>query len=272
MIRFAVSNIGLPAFTHSPLLPRLAEMGATGLEVAPSRVWADTWHGLTARQVDEYRRTVETAGLRVVGLHSLFFDHPALGLFKPELRAETVDFLVHLSGLCRDLGGRTLVYGGGRRRGELEPQAAMAECRSFLGELLPRMEDHGTRLCFEPLGPKDTDFLNTAGQCLELVEMLAHPALGVQLDAKALVDNGEVGPEPFERVRGRLDHFHANDPGLVVVGSTGLVDHAALGGHLRAIGYDGFVAVEQRMLNEADPLADTASSLACLAACYGGVP
>ena len=138
----------------------------------------------------------------------------------------------------------------------------------FLSELLPRMEGHGTRLCFEPLGPRDSDFLNTAAECLALTEEVNHPGLGLQLDAKALMENGETGPDSFAAVKGRLDHFHANDPGLAPPGSTGTVDHALLGRRLRAIGYDGWVSSEQRLLSEADPLADVARGAALLKECY----
>ncbi|MBF0095337.1 MAG: sugar phosphate isomerase/epimerase [Alphaproteobacteria bacterium] len=269
-MKLAASNIGLPPFDHAALLPELAGLGLEGLEVAPSRVWRDTGDGLGPAQVEAYRRSVERAGLRVVGLHSLFFDRPELGLFKPEQRERTLDFLVHLSGVCRDLGGRTLIYGGGRRRDSLPLADARSECLAFLAELLPRIERHGTVLCFEPLGPKDTDFLNTAAECLAFAETVRHPAFGLQLDAKALADNGESGPAPFAEAAasGRLAHFHANDPGLVVVGSTGTVDHAALGRHLRAVAYDGWVSIEQRMLSETDPLADLSRSAETLRRCY----
>ena len=148
----------------------------------------------------------------------------------------------------------------------------MAECRAVLDELLPVMASHGTRLCFEPLGPKDTDFLKTARQCVELVETVGHPALAIQLDAKALVENDEAGPEIFRAVAGRLAHYHANDPGLAVVGSTGAVDHGLLGACLRDIGYHGWVSIEQRSWSADDPLADLAASLSCLRACYGDMP
>lgn len=266
-MKFAVSNIALTAFDHGAELGRLAPLGITGLEVAPSRVWAGGWD---AARVAAYRRAVEAAGLQVVGLHSLFFDRPELGLFKsPELRSATLDFMVALSALCRDLGGRTLIYGGGRRRGDLPAIEAHAETRRFLSELLPRMEGHGTVLCFEPLGPKDSDFLNTAAECLALVNEIGHPALGLQLDAKALVENEETGVETFAAVCGRLDHFHANDPGLVVPGSTGTVDHALLGRRLKAIGYDGWVSAEQRLLSPDAPLADVERGARHLQECYG---
>jgi sugar phosphate isomerase/epimerase len=268
-MRLACSNISLPPFDHEWVFGELAALGLSGLEVAPSRVWRDTWEGLTAAQVDTYRRSVETAGLQVVGLHSLFFDHPGLGLFIPAERTRTLDFMVHLSALCRDLGGKTLIYGGGRRRGEMGEAEAMDELRAFLSELLPRIEGHGTKLCFEPLGPRDSDFLNTAFQCLAVAEEFRHPALGLQLDAKALVENAEVQVATFEAVKGRLDHFHANEPGLAILGSSGTVPHMELAGHLRTIGYVGWVSIEQRMFDTALSLDHVRQSAAFLRSVYG---
>lgn len=264
-MKLAASNIALPAFNHAHLLPRLAEMGLEGLEVAPSRVWKEGWNAASAAS---YRKSVETAGLRVAGLHSLFFDRPHLGLFKG-VTVETADFLVALSALCRDLGGRTLIYGGGRRRDGVTMDEASAECRRLLEAILPRFAEHGTILCFEPLGPKDTDFLNTVGECLGLAREFDHPALAIQLDAKALVDNGEARAETVEQVKHRLVHVHANEPGLGVLASSGAVDHAALASWLKAAGYEGFVSIEQRMLAEDTAMADLAQSAAILKECYG---
>lgn len=268
-MRFALSNIALPAFDHTRNLDEVAELGIEAIEVAPSRVWRDTWHGLTTAEVSDYRRRIEDAGLCVVGLHSLFYDQPALGLFKkPALRAQSLDFLEHLSKVCRDLGGRTLIYGGGRRRGALPKDEARAEAVVFFDELANRIKDHGTCFCFEPLGPDDTDFINSALDSLAIVRDVSSPALRLQLDAKALVENREATPELFREVADHLVHFHANEPGLGVLGSTGKVDHAAMGAMLREIGYDGYVSIEQKMTNEKNPLADVGKSAAHLRKYY----
>ena len=268
-MKFAVSNIALPAFDHADDFGRLGAMGLDAVEVAPSRVWRDTWHGLTTIEVSDYRRRIVNAGLDVVGLHSLFYDRPELGLFKdPAERAESLDFLEHLSKVCRDLGGRTLIYGSGRRRGTVPEPEARAEAVAFFGELTKRVETHSTCFCFEPLGPEDSDFINSALESLAIVEEVGSPALQVQLDAKALVENSEAVIETFEAVRSKLIHFHANEPGLGVLGSTGEVDHKALGGMLNKIGYDGTVSIEQRMLNDDDPLADVEKSATVLQDCY----
>jgi sugar phosphate isomerase/epimerase len=267
--KLAVSNIALTAYDHTAELRGVAELGLSGVEVAPSRAWRDTWRGLSPAMVAAYRRDVEDAGLTVVGLHSLFYDHPELGLFRDaETRARSLDFLVHLSAVCRDLGGRTLIWGGGRRRGDVPEAAARTEAEVFMAEICRRIEGHDTCFCFEPLGPGETDFITSAFDALAIVEAVDHPGLRMQLDAKALVANREASAELFHAAAPHLVHFHANEPDLGVLGTGGAIDHEALGGFLRDIGYQGFVSIEQRMLNASDPLADVALSARVLKACY----
>jgi len=265
--RFAVSNIGLPAGDHTAMLPAVAAMGIAGIEVAPSRIWSTTGEGLSPGQVSAYRRHVEAAGLKVVGLHSLFFDHPELGLFKTETRSASLDFLAHLSAVCRDLGGRTLIWGGGRRRGAIEKTDALNEAIRFISELCRRIESHGTCICFEPLGPKDSDFINSGFEALHIAAAVDHPAFAVQLDAKALHENKEDTSAIFLAAKDRLTHFHANQPGLAVL-DDGPVDHRKMGNLLREIGYEGYVSIEQRLLNEFDPLSDLRRSAAIAKECY----
>jgi sugar phosphate isomerase/epimerase len=269
-MKFSISNIALPEYNHLDELNSLPELGLQGLEVALSRQWHDWWHGLTNKSVNAYRSEIEAAGLSVVGLHSLFWGMPGLGLFKnKEHRAKTLDYMEHLSRVCRDLGGYTLIYGGGRNRESLSTEYAKQEAVLFLHELCTRIEHHETCYCFEPLGPNDTDFINSALEALELCEKVDHPAFKVQLDAKALVDNSEFNIKVFEAVSNHLVHVHVNEPGLGVLGSTGNVDHMAMGDLLRQIDYSEYVSIEQRMLNAESPLLDISKSTAVLRNCYG---
>ena len=269
-MRLAVSNIALSPFDHQGELALLPALGLAGLEVAPSRVWRDTWQGLKPADVAAYRRQVEAAGLMVVGLHSLFYDHPDLGLFKgTETDARTMDFLAHLSGVCRDLGGRTLIYGGGRKRGKIALEDAFARAIDFFARLCQRVESDGTCFCFEPLGPNDSDFVNSVHDSIRIVEAVGHLALRVQLDVKALVANDEMRPEAFEAAGPYLAHVHANEPDLGVLGRSGAIDHAAIGRHLRAIGYGGYVSIEQKMIDGKAPLEAVEISAHVLRRHYG---
>lgn len=270
-MKLAVSNIALPPYDHLAALRQLPALGLSGLEVAPSRVWQETWQGLTAGQVAAYRRAVEAAGVEVLGLHSLFWDQQHLGLFKgPEIRAQTVAFLTHLSGVCRDLGGRTLVYGSApaRRRGQIPVEAAMDEAKSFFAEVAHAIRDHGTCICIEPLSTAEADFIHSVSEALAIVDHVGLPSLRTHLDAKALIAAGEDNIETFRAAAPTVAHFHANQPDLGVLDRDGAVPHARMGALLREIHYQGYVSIEQRMLNAEAPLDDVAASAAVLRACY----
>ena len=244
-------------------------MGISGLEVAPSRVWRNTWAGLTAADITSYRQAVEHAGLKVIGLHSLFYDQPDLGLFRArETRTHTLDFMEHLSKLCRDLGGTTLIYGGGRKRGDISIDDAFVESKTFFEELIPRIEGHGTIFNFEPLGPKDSDFINSVYDSIKLVEAVDHPCLRVQLDAKALVANDELNAKTVAAAAPYLVHVHANEPDLGVLGTSQTIDHLALASFLNEINYEGYVSIEQKMIGENDPLVALSKSAEILKECY----
>ena len=256
-MKLSVSNISLPPYNHASMFHLLNEMGVQGIEVAPSRVWHDTWHNLSANQVTTYRSYIEKSGLSVVGLHSLLYDHPELGLFDGiEKRKKTIDYLVHLSAVCRDLGGYTLILGGGRRRGRTSLTDAFNQSIDFLGEYCNRVDGHNTVLCLEPLGPSDSDFVNSVYDSIRIVKEVNNTSLGVQLDAKALVENKESGLKVFEDSKDYIVHFHANEPKLGVLGSSGLVPHKLFGSYLRQIKYSGFVSIEQRMISAASCIDD----------------
>ncbi len=250
-MKFSISNIALPEYQHFSELMSLRELGFEGLEVAPSRVWRDTLNEASNRSVDQYRREVEEAGLKVVGLHSLFFDRPELGLFlDKEYRTKTLDYLTHLSKVCRDLGGETLIYGGGRWHDNISDRAAITETISFLSDLIPRIESHGTTLCFEPLEKKYTNFINSVSESIDIVKLVGHSSVGVQIDAKELAISNELTPEAFEMAAPFLVHVHVNEPDLGVLGDSGAVDHLLISKLLNLINYQGYVSLEQKMLNK----------------------
>ena len=267
-MKLAASNLALPPRDHLSLLPRLPEMGIKGLEVVPAQVWDDPWHDPTPAAIAAYGDAARAAGLQVVGLHGLFAGRPDLGLFKEAaIRRRTMDYLVHLSGLCRDLGGRTLILES-RWRFDLSVASAWIECRDFLESLLPRIEDHGTVLCFAPLPPSRGDFCLTATDCRILTSAVDHPAFGHHLACTAMTENGEMVHAPFAGVRGKLDHVHLDEPAFGVLGRSGRIDHAAFRRHLDAISYFDWISVVQRWHGAADPLLALEQGARFAADCY----
>ena len=270
-MKFSVSNIGLRPHDHLNDLAPVAAMGFEGLEAALSRIWPDDWNYPHVAEVETYRRQVEAAGLTIVGLHSLFWKRPDYTLFgDADNIVRTIDFLVRLSSVCRDLGGKTLIYGSrtARTRGERSIEEANALAADFFTELSHRIEGHGTCFCIEPLETEVADYVHSVLDSLTVVRAVDHPALRVQIDAKAMAMANEVRRETFEAVRDDLVHVHANEPGFDILGTSGLVDHAKIGACLKDIGYGGYVSIEQRMIDADDPLDGIRQSAKVLKECY----
>ena len=186
------------------------------------------------------------------------------------MRAKTIDFLSHLSKLCSDLGGKTLVYGSpqARKRNDLSIEEADEEAISFFEELSQKIESHKTCFVIEALGRNETDYINSSRHALKISKAVNRNELRSHVDAKAVIDAEEADIVFFREVAPTLAHFHANDPGLGVLGETSKVDHCLLGKLLREINYQGYVSIEQRMLSDEDPLGPIRRSYSILNRCY----
>ena len=268
-MRLAVSAIALPNFDHHRELLFLAESGIEGLEASPTKAWPDPAK-VGPRDVSAYRRMVEHAGLRIVGIHSLLYGRSDLGWFRtPETRAATLDYLVHLSDICSDLGGGSMVFGSGgsRMRSGLDRDEADDWAVDFLGELAHRISGHGTCLALEPLAEEHTDYLHTLGHTLDLVQRVNRPEIRVHLDVAAAYASDEINADTFQSIAPVLAHVHVNEPGLGVL--KGAVNHSHAARLLSTIGYSGFCSLEQRMVNTQDIIGPLKESLDTMNKHYG---
>jgi sugar phosphate isomerase/epimerase len=250
-MKLSVSNISLPPLKHKAYLGKIRDLGVESIEIAPSRRWKNTWHGLKAKDVQNYRQEIEGAGLTVCGLHSLFFDQPDLSIFgNQKTRERTRSFLIHLSQICRDLGGRTLIFGSpsARNRDQISEIEAFNIAAEFLTELCLKIKPHETVLCMESLPKADTNFLNSVLENLRLLEVVDNNALGLHLDLRAMVSNNEVNNHLISKIVPLLCHVHINSSNLGVFQLEDRLNCKQLLDLLHANFYTGMVSLEQRMV------------------------
>ena len=171
--------------------------------------------------------------------------------------------------MCRDLGGKTLVLGGGRNRKSTSISDAKLITLDFITDYIDRTSDHGTCLCFEPLGQRDSDFINSVYESINFVKLINHPAVRVQLDAKAMAINGELDTKVFRAAAPFLVHVHANEPDLGILGTSGKIDNHQIASFLRDINYGGYVSIEQKMISGKAPLEALRQSARIMKECYG---
>lgn len=222
-------------------------LGYEGIELAPytlCRHVAD----LTAADRRGIRAAVESAGLRVAGLHWLLAQTEGLGLNDPDpaVRRRTVDYLLAEVDLCADLGGKALVFGSPAQRNP-GPGVAEADAWAWTAEALrrcgERAAERGVFFCLEALPGPECCFITDVDAAATLVRTVDRPGLQMMVDVKAMAADPRPIPEQIRAVAPLIRHVHVNDPNRLGPGM-GAVRMGPILGALREIGFDGWLSVE----------------------------
>ena len=163
------------------------------------------------------------------------------------MRRATGDYLIALAEATRDLGGTLMVLGSPKQR-SLLPGVSYDRAIDYAVEVfkrvMPAISAAGVDLCFEPLAPNDTDFVNTCAQGAELVRQVDHPHFKLHMDVKAQSsEQGASVPDLIRKYARDAGHFHAQDVNLRGPGM-GRVDFKPIMQALGDSGYKGWVSVE----------------------------
>lgn len=234
-------------FAHA----RLA--GYDAVEIAPFTLAPSVTHiSATARQ--EIRDQAARAGVAISGIHWVLFGTEGLHMTSPdvETRRRTAEYFRALVAFAADLGGTRMIVGSPKQRNlnfTTPTSVGMDRAHEVLRDAVRAAEDRGVVLCFEPLAPFETNFVNRAADARALADRFASPAMSIILDVKAMC--GEPGgdgtatqvPSIIRAHAGRFDYFHANDRNLKGPGF-GDVDFVPIADALRETRYTGVVSVE----------------------------
>lgn len=226
----------------------IAEAGYTGIEVAPFAISADL-ASVPASVFEGMKQEAERHGLEIIGLHWLLAKTTVLYLTSPdpEIRKATADYLKLLARACRQLGGHLMVFGSPQQR-SLLPAISKQQAAEFAADVFrqaaPAFADNEVLLCLEPLTAKETDFINTCDEAMEIVRLVDHPSMALHQDVKAML-GAEWTPIPkiIDRHKKNCKHFHVNDSNLLGPGM-GSTDYHPIFRALIESNYRGWVSVE----------------------------
>ncbi len=246
-MRYAICNETFEGWDHARVCRFVADLGYTGLELAPFTL-APRITDVTTERRRELRRQADECSVTILGLHWLLAKTEGLQVTAPDeaTRKRTAEYLVELARCCRDLGGDILVFGSPAQRripaGARREQATEYAIDTFR-RAMPGVAANGVKLCLEPLAPAEADFINTCQEAVGILDRVGHPSFILHLDVKAMsADEGPI-PELIRRHVGRTGHFHANDPNRRGPGF-GDTDFVPIFGALKETGYAGWVSVE----------------------------
>ena len=246
-MKYAICNETFADWEHARVCNRIAELGYTGLEVAPFTL-ASRITEVNSNRRSELRRQAEAAGVQIIGLHWLLAKTEGFHLTSPDaaIRKRTGEYLAELARAAADLGGDILVLGSPVQRNLAEGttrERGNDLAADTISHCLKALEDGKVFLCLEPLTTAETNFMISAAEGVALARQIAHPFVRLHLDVKAM--SAEASPVPdIIRANGEyLHHFHANDSNLRGPGF-GNVDFQPIFQALRDVRYDGWVSVE----------------------------
>ncbi len=246
-MKFAICNETFQDWPLEKAFDFAADCGYSGVEIAPFTL-AEQANQISSGQRAEVRRLADRAGLEIVGLHWLLARTEGLHLTSPdaEVRRKTADYLADLARLCFDLGGRVMVFGSPKQRclmPGVTRESAMNYATEVFQQILPILEETDVVIALEPLGPEETDFLQTAAETAGLIERIGSPQVRLHLDCKAMATESIPIPEIIAQNAALLAHFHANDPNRQGPGF-GRLDFLPILEALGTIDYRGWVSVE----------------------------
>ena len=225
----------------------ISETGYTGIELAPFTLASRITEVSPARR-RELKSEAADYGLTICGLHWLLAKTEGFHLTTSDraIRKATTNYLIELGKACADLGGEVMVFGSPAQR-NLQPgvsrEEAYANAAEVFREALPAFADRGVKIVMEPLTTKETDFVNTCAEAIELIDRVGHPGIVLHQDVKAMLSESIPIPELIHRYAPVTGHFHVNDDNLLGPGM-GRTDYRPIIKALLETNYSGWVSVE----------------------------
>ena len=261
-MKFAICNEIFQNWKIEDSMDYAARVGYDGMEIAPFTL-ARSVTEISSAQRQKIRDHAAKLKLDVCGLHWVLVQTEGLYLNHPDrkIRDRTKRYFCDLVDCCADLGGKTIVLGSPKQR-NLLPDLTQAQAADLAEETLrdavKHAEDRNVIICFEPLAPSETDFINTAADAILFADRFKSPAMQIILDVKAMCSETKAIPQIIRDSTPRFAHFHANDINLKGPGF-GAVDFKPIAAALNPSGYQGYVSVEVFKFEEGPEIIATKS-------------
>jgi len=246
-MQFAICNEIFQDWKLEDTFACAKKVGYDAVEIAPFTIAKYvTEISVEARQ--KIREAAAKSRIAISGIHWVLVQTEGLHLTHPDksVRDKTSRYFGDLVDFCADLGGKTIVVGSPKQRNIMagvSHQQAWDSATAVFREPVMQAEKRAVTICFEPLAPAETNFINTAAEAIQFVQQLNTPHFKIILDVKAMCSESKPIPQIIRESWPHFAYFHANDRNLKGPGF-GDVDFKPIAAALKEVGYDGVVSVE----------------------------
>ena len=246
-MRFAICNEIFQGWTPNDTFQYAAKTGYDAVEIAPFTL-AKYVTDIPPTDRTRWKEQAARAGVAISGIHWVLAQAEGMYLNHPEtaVRERTSRYFIDLVEFCADLGGRVIVVGSPKQRNIMDgvtTEQAWQWATTTFQDAVKRAEDRQLTLCFEPLAPAETNFINTAADAIRFARQFNSRAMKIILDVKAMCSESKPIPQIIRESWPEFGYVHANDRNLKGPGF-GDVDFTPIAAALKEVGYDGYVSVE----------------------------
>jgi sugar phosphate isomerase/epimerase len=271
-MQFGICNEIFKGWSLADTFTFARRAGYDAVEIAPFTI-ANYVTDIPATQRQAIREEAARAEIRISGIHWVLVQAEGMYVNHPDtaVRARTAQYFQDLVDFCADLGGRTIVVGSPKQRNLMDGvslEQGWAWATETFRDAVRRAEDRAITICFEPLAPSETNFINRAEDAIRFVGQLSSDAFKIILDVKAMCSEEKPIPQIIHESWPHFAYFHANDRNLKGPGF-GDVDFRPIAAALKEVGYNGVVSVEVFKFDEG-PEAIATRSIDYLKRTFGG--
>ena len=221
--------------------------GYDGIEIAPFTL-AKYVTDIPAAERERIRSVASRLELEISGIHWVLVQAEGMYLnhSDSDVRTRTATYFCELVNFCSDLGGKIIVVGSPKQRNVMEAvtfEQAWQWATDTFRDAVKLAEDRDVTICFEPLAPTETNFINTAAEAIRFTKQFNSDAMKIILDVKAMCSESKPIPQIIRESAPHFAYFHANDRNLKGPGF-GDVDFRPIAVALKESGYNGYASVE----------------------------
>lgn len=242
-MKLAISNIAWSAEQDEIMYEKMAELGFTGLEIAPTRIFPERPYEHLEEAVRWRKELHRRYGFEIPSMQSIWYGRTESIFGTPEEREALQRYTYQAIDFAAAIGCRNLVFGCPKNRRVPEgadPDTAIP----FFQKIAEYAVSKNVAIGLEANPPIYlTNYINTTQQALDIIEKVSSPGLRLNLDVGTMLFNKEDVSEIVGKVH-YVSHIHISEAKLALVEPHQL--HQELEKCLSIEKYGMFVSIEMR--------------------------
>lgn len=246
-MNLSISNIAWDACNDELMYNTLLELGYTGLEIAPTRIFDMPVYD-KVQEISTFSQDMQrNYGLSIVSMQSIWYGRSE-SIFGPEIeRDNLLCYTKKAIKFAEAAGCPNLVFGCPKNR-NIRDISSYPAAVSFFQELGENALRHNTVIAMEA-NPAiyNTNFVNFTREAFSIVKDVNSKGFLVNLDFGTIIENKEELSIIVDNMP-QVNHIHISEPYLQLIQKRSA--HVELAQILRDAGYNKYISIEMKDSND----------------------